>query len=139
MAGGGGGGEEGDFGFQIAPMVDVVFVLMLFFMACAGQQIVEKELGINLPSGQANPGAVPKTPIIVEIDKEGQVRVQGEAKDTPGDKQLPVLRAWLKDKIERFGGDDPVILRPANETKHERIMDVLNAAAAVGVKNLTFS
>ena len=139
MAGGGGGGEEGDFGFQIAPMVDVVFVLMLFFMACAGQQVVEKELGINLPSGAASPTAAAKTPIIVEIDKEGQVRVQGQTMDTPGDKQLPALRAWLKDKIDRFGSEDPVILRPANETRHERLMDVLNAAAAAGVKNLTFS
>jgi len=138
MAGGGGGGEDGDYGFQIAPMVDVVFVLMLFFMACAGQQIVEKELGINLPSGASAPGA-PRTPIIVEISADGQVRVQGQTMDTPVDKQLPALRAWLKDKIERFGPEDPVILRPANETKHERLMDVLNAAAAAGVKNLTFS
>ena len=30
------GSDDGDIGFQIAPMVDVVFVLMLFFMACAG-------------------------------------------------------------------------------------------------------
>ncbi|MEI6494225.1 MAG: biopolymer transporter ExbD, partial [Verrucomicrobiota bacterium] len=40
---GGGASEDGDIGFQIAPMVDVVFVLLLFFMSCAGQQIIEKE------------------------------------------------------------------------------------------------
>ena len=45
------GSDDGDMGFQIAPMVDVVFVLLLFFMASAGSQIVEKELSINLPSG----------------------------------------------------------------------------------------
>ena len=49
--GGSVGSEDGDIGFQIAPMVDVVFVLMLFFMASAGMQVVEKELSINLPSG----------------------------------------------------------------------------------------
>ena len=32
MAGGGGGLEKGEPDFQIAPMVDVVFVIMLFFM-----------------------------------------------------------------------------------------------------------
>ncbi len=47
------GSEDGDMGFQIAPMVDVVFVLMLFFMASAGSQIVEKELTINLPAGKS--------------------------------------------------------------------------------------
>ena len=28
--------HEGDVGFQIAPMIDVVFVIMLFFMVMAG-------------------------------------------------------------------------------------------------------
>ena len=32
-------------------MVDVVFVLMLFFMASAGSQVISKELSVNLPSG----------------------------------------------------------------------------------------
>ena len=54
--------EEGDIGFQIAPMVDVVFVLLLFFMASAGSQIIPKELTINLPSGrsEAKPGPPPR-------------------------------------------------------------------------------
>jgi biopolymer transport protein ExbD len=56
MAGGGGSGD-GDFGFQIAPMVDVVFVLLLFFMACAGTNQVEGLLKIALPSqGDSHPG-----------------------------------------------------------------------------------
>ena len=38
--GGSVGSDDGDIGFQIAPMVDVVFVLMLFFMASAGSQII---------------------------------------------------------------------------------------------------
>ena len=49
---GGGVSEDGDPGFQIAPMVDVVFVLLLFFMASAGSQVIERELNINLPSGR---------------------------------------------------------------------------------------
>ena len=50
---GGGGGESGDFGFQIAPMVDVVFVLLLFFMACAGEKTKEGYFDIGLPSPSA--------------------------------------------------------------------------------------
>ena len=50
--GGSAGSEDGDVGFQIAPMVDVVFVLLLFFMASAGSQVVERELNISLPSGR---------------------------------------------------------------------------------------
>lgn len=138
--GGSVGSEDGDVGFQIAPMVDVVFVLMLFFMASAGSQIVEKELGINLPSGgAAKGGGPPPTPIIIDIASDGQVTMNNQAYGTPTDKNLVSLREWLKNAIEQFGDKDPVIIRPASDVRHERVMDVLNAAAASRVKNLTFS
>jgi biopolymer transport protein ExbD len=134
------GSEEGDYGFQIAPMVDVVFVLLLFFMSCAGMQIVEKELTINLPSGRgvAKAGDIPKTPIIIEIGADGQVSANDQTFGTATDKTIAPLREFLKNAIEQFGPDNPVIIRPASEARHERVMDVLNAAAASGVKNLTF-
>ena len=137
---GGGVSEDGDIGFQIAPMVDVVFVLLLFFMSCAGQQIIEKELNINLPSGR-NPSAAPelKTPIIIDIYPDGKVQSSGKVYDSPTSKDLPELKAWLKDTISKFGDKDPVIIRPDPQTKHERIMDVLNAASASGVTKLSFS
>ncbi|MDB6003276.1 MAG: hypothetical protein JWR15_263, partial [Prosthecobacter sp.] len=36
-------------GFQIAPMIDVVFVIMLFFMVMTGSVKVERELRTKLP------------------------------------------------------------------------------------------
>src|SRR5205823_3530918 len=54
------GSEDGDMGFQIAPMVDVVFVLLLFFMASTGSKVMENVLYINLPSGTCTP--TPATP-----------------------------------------------------------------------------
>jgi len=136
---GGGTNEDGDVGFQIAPMVDVVFVLLLFFMASAGSQIIPKELNINLPSGRTSskPGP-PPTPFIIDITPEGMVSSSGKVYDTPNNKDLPTLKEQLKGNIDKFGDKDPVIIRPDPQTKHERIMDVLNAAAAAGVKNLTF-
>jgi biopolymer transport protein ExbD len=136
---GGGTSEDGDIGFQIAPMVDVVFVLLLFFMSCAGQQIIEKELNISLPSGRVAPGGVPTTPIIIDIFPDGKVQSSGKVFDSPTSKDLPDLKAWLKDTIAKFGDKDPVIIRPDPQTRQERIMDVLNAAGASGVTKLSFS
>jgi biopolymer transport protein ExbD len=133
------GSEDGDIGFQIAPMVDVVFVLMLFFMASAGVQVVEKELAMNLPSGAGKPSDVPTTPIIVDITAEGQVSVNDQPYGGSDDKNLQKLRDFFAHSIEQFGDKDPVIVRPSPDTTHERVMDVLNAAAASHVKNLTFS
>ena len=134
------GSDDGDIGFQIAPMVDVVFVLMLFFMASAGVQVVEKELAMNLPSGTAiQSSTVPATPIIVEIAGDGQVSVNDQTFGEKDDQNLQGLREFFKSVIEQFGDKDPVIVRPSPDTTQQRIMDVLNAAAAAGVKNLAFS
>lgn len=136
------GNEDGDAGFQIAPMVDVVFVLMLFFMASAGSQVAERELNMNLP-GSKSPSTlnsdIPPTPMMVDIGPDGSVTVNGSKLGTPGDKDLDKLREKFKNTIVQFDNKDPVIIRPAIETRHERIMDVLNAAGASGVKNLTFN
>ena len=133
------GSEDGDIGFQIAPMVDVVFVLMLFFMASAGMQVAEKELSINLPSGVASSKSeTPPTPIVVAVAADGTVQINGTAYDPPTSTDLVLTRDHLKDLMS-YGGKDPVINQPAADAREERIIQVLNAAAAAGVKNLSFS
>ncbi len=141
------GSEDGDVGFQIAPMVDVVFVLMLFFMASAGSQVAERELNINLPGSNRPSGgqaALPPTPIMVDISAEGNVTVNGQSYGTGTDKQMPGLREFFKTAVVEFGNkepdkQDPVIIHPDPDARHERVMDVLNAAGTAGVKNLTFN
>ena len=97
------GSEDGDLGFQIAPMVDVVFVLLLFFMASAGSQVVEKELGINLPSGATATGGTVTTPIIIEITGDGQVSMNNQIFGTATDKNLTQLKEWLNGALGEFG------------------------------------
>jgi biopolymer transport protein ExbD len=125
--------EDGHFGFQIAPMVDVVFVLMLFFMATAGSMVVEKELALQIPSGR---GA--ETAIVIQISADGQVSMNDKDFGLPVDHALPSLRLWFKDTIAMFGESDPVVIRPNADARHERIIDVLNAINAAGVKKVTF-
>ncbi len=133
------GSEDGDIGFQIAPMVDVVFVLMLFFMASAGMQVAEKELSINLPSGTAATASeLPLEPIIVSIGADGTVEINGNSYDPATSPDLPLTREHLKE-LMGYGKKIPVIIQPAPETRQDRIISVLNAAAAAGVQNLSFT
>ncbi|MEP7220602.1 MAG: biopolymer transporter ExbD [Bacteroidota bacterium] len=136
---GGAGSEDGDIGFQIAPMVDVVFVLLLFFMASAGSQVIEHELNISLPSRQdpGNPNNQP-VPLMIAINGNGVITANGQSFDTAASKELPQLRKWMKEDVDKFGGRDPVIISPNSDVRQERIMDVLNAAAAAGVTKLSF-
>lgn len=49
MAGGGGGSESGEPEFQIAPMVDVLLVLLIFFMAITSAEVLKVNKSITLP------------------------------------------------------------------------------------------
>ena len=128
------GTQDGDIGFQIAPMVDVVFVLMLFFMACAGWQMKERELSASLPGN----GTGQATVVVIEIASDGRVLLNDQPLGENGDRQLAGLRAWFTSARERFGSDDPVVIRPAAATRQERIIDVLNATTASGVGKVSF-
>jgi len=49
MAGGGGGSESGEPEFQIAPMIDVLLVLLIFFMSITTAEILKVDPSIVLP------------------------------------------------------------------------------------------
>ncbi len=137
--GGGGGGEEGEFGLQIAPMLDLLFVLLIFFMSCAGAQIKEAELGVKIPGGKsASMGPTEITPIQLDVDQFGQVYFNKTPIDTPSSREMPGLKAKLLDIMAKFGETQPVIVAPASTARHERVIDLLNACSAAKVKNLAF-
>ena len=135
--GGGGGGEEGEVGMQIAPLLDVLFVLLLFFMVNAGLQQKEAELNIKLPGKGGQLSGAPKTPIRLTITANGTVLWEDATIGRPDDGELNRLVSRLTGMIE-LHDDQPVIIAPEPEALHQRIIDVLSAADQANVKNLAF-
>lgn len=136
---GGGGGESGEFGLQIAPMLDVMFVLLLFYMVMAGSQTKEAELSVDLPSeGQSAPSGVVPTPVYLKIGRNKQVYFNDSPVDTPASESLPALEARLKAAVKQLGPKNPYIVVPDELSPHQRIVDVLNACVEAGVQNLSF-
>ena len=127
------GSVDGDHGFQIAPMLDILFVLLLFFMVSAGAQKHETNLTTQLPGGQ--PGG--DVPVNVSIDSDGQVSVNSVPTDTPDNHDLPETISRLKGIVAAHA-TQPVVIIPTRSTRHQRVIDVLNACAAAEVKNLAF-
>jgi biopolymer transport protein ExbD len=115
-------------------MVDVVFVLMLFFMAFAGMKVSEMELPAQLPGA----GKTINPAIVIEIGDDGRVSANERVYGLGDDKALGELRGWLREIARQFGSAESIIIHPAAETTHERIMDVLSAASASGFQKVTF-
>ena len=129
--------------FQIAPMVDIIFILILFFMASAGNLKVENELSITLPGTVQQTSAVSMfDEQLIQILPTGQVVLNQHEYDKPTDKQLPQLTATLQRfKAMSESSKTPVLLTvvSAPNTKYERVIDVMDACAAVGIKSVTFA
>jgi biopolymer transport protein ExbD len=129
----GGGGSDGEFGLQIAPMLDILFVLLLFFMVAAGSVKHEATIATQLPG--STPGK--DVPVQISIDADGQVNINQAPVDTPTGDDLPETISRLKG-IVASNSAQPIIISPTASTRQQRVVDVLNACTAAGVKNLAF-
>ncbi len=129
-------------GFQIAPMVDVVFVIMLFFMVLAGAVQVENAHNTKLPGTIESPDPIAAPDeIAIRIEDDGQVYLNDDPLDTPEIKLLPELaHNLIQLKISSDASQVPVLVTIyANElAKYERVVDVLDALTRASISNVTF-
>ena len=136
--------NEGNFGFQIAPMIDVVFVIMLFFMVMAGTVKVEKEIVTQLPgtpelSKKSHVEFVDE--IIISVAEDGQVSLNQEDFDTRVSHDLPKLKETLlrlKQASDAAHTPSVVTIMSDPAAKYSRTVDVLDALARAKIENVTF-
>jgi len=135
--------DDGTMGFQIAPMVDVVFVIMLFFMVMAGAVKVENELSTKLPgSAENSPATEFNDETIISISDEGEVSLNDDPLDSAQSAELPQLRATLmRIKQNADNAKQPAIVTIVSDAhaKYSRTIDVLNALASAKITNVTFN
>jgi biopolymer transport protein ExbD len=127
---------EGNLEFQIAPMVDVIFILILFFMCSAGATKVENELSLKLPGrlSQDQPLRMLDEQII-EIEENGQIILNDQQMDTSA------LSATLQ-RYKAISDDSRsatvITILTAKNTKYQRVIDVLNECAVAKIESVTF-
>ena len=120
-------------GFQITPMLDVVFLLLTFFVTTSIYSQWENEIDIQLPTAET--GVIPdRLPgeIIINIAKDGRVSVNQQ------DLTLEALKARL-DKLARYFPGQPVVLRADKETRYESLMKVIDACRKADIWNFSMA
>lgn len=137
------GSSDGNVGFQIAPMIDVVFVIMLFFMVMAGAVKVENELNTTLPGSTETSNSTDFVDEqIISIAENGEVSLNDEPFDSATSTTMPQLTGTLmrlKQASEASKSLLAVTIASESQAKYGRAIDVLNALAAAKIDNVTFT
>jgi biopolymer transport protein ExbD len=120
---------DDDPGINITPMLDVVFIMLIFFMVTTS---FVKETGLDIgPSSSAPSGEMkPDTgPIVVRIDRYGVISVKGRVVEARA------LRANLeREKAEK--PLSPMIVAADPDADTEALVTVLDAARTVGIETV---
>jgi biopolymer transport protein ExbD len=132
-----------DAGFQIAPMIDVVFVIMLFFMVMAGAVKVEHELKTTLP-GNAETSKETEMPdeITIGVAENGAITINEDPVGQPNDKTLEGLyNEMMKMATAAKQSKTKLLITVQAEeaAKYERVINVLDVLARADITNVTFA
>lgn len=117
----------------MAPLIDIVFITLIFFMTISVLQQLETELNISVPKAEQS-SDVSRSPgeVIINVDAAGSIVVNQRKLEPKG------LEDMLR-KISALYPNQPVIIRADKKTYHESVVRVLDACAAANVWNIAFA
>lgn len=119
--------------FQIAPMIDVVFLLLCFFIASQIFSQWETEIGIVLPTSVSGdpPDRLPGE-IIINIRTDGDVVINNQSFE---DQELQKLLS----RVSRLFKGQPVLIRADRLTAYEHVIHVLDLCREADIGNISFA
>lgn len=118
---------------QLAPMIDILLLLLSFFIITWQFSKSETELNVSVPTAQE--GADPEQSrgeIIVNVLADGSIRVESVTMDRPQLlEKLSKISASFKNQAIRIRGDGAV--------PYQRIVEVIDTCQMAGIWNISFA
>ncbi|HAU60526.1 MAG: ExbD/TolR family protein [Opitutales bacterium] len=136
---------------DLTPMIDVTFLLLIYFMVTTMLKQPEAELSIQLPGKPQSSDITPMELLNVRIGEEGEVSLNGSVIEDGFDLLMPDLVANLKtqkgmrDQLISSGAKSKeeaelkVQIESSTLALHQASISVLNACSSAGVDKVTFS
>ena len=120
-------------GIQLAPLVDVLLLLLIFFLLTWNAARNENELDVKIPKAtEAKEKSAPIGDVIVNVKADGNVVVNRRSLSGPD------LTNLLKGLVA-LNPDQAVVIRGDEAGAYKHIVDVLNACSEAGVTNVAFA
>jgi biopolymer transport protein ExbD len=133
---------------DISSLIDVCFLLLIYFITTSTITPREQDLGMALPANAPPSSEQPKIdPMFIRVDTNGAVYTGAgasqQALDTDmSSRELPLLLSQLQlyAAAARSAGNNPLVQVYVDPgTTQQRVIDVLNALAGVGISSVTFT
>jgi len=118
---------------QMAPLIDIVFLTLIFFMTLSIFNQLESEINISVPKAKESKQTL-RSPgeIIINVSKDGTVIVN--QRKLAYDELVDMLK-----KISTLFPDQPVIIRADEKSYHMYVVKVLDACASADIWNVSFA
>jgi len=124
------GGDRSKLGINIAPLIDVVFLLLVFFMLTTSF-LEQESIILNLPEKTSAAATDADEPLVIEIADNGALFLDGEPID------MDDLTAALRGQLPHVPGN-AVWIRAAREVPVQRTIEVMDRIRAAGSENIKF-
>jgi len=130
---------EADPEFQIAPMIDILLVLLVFFMSISSTEVLQKNDKVNLPiakeakAAKDNPGQVIINVTYNAINNATAIEVDEKGYPIPADLSNLLSAKVSANPLVR------VVIRADREVRYDYMRQLLEAVGRAGVGNVTFS
>ena len=138
--------EDKDPELDISSLIDVSFLLLIYFLVTSTLRKDETDLSIVLPTQMPTENPDPIDPVAIKVEQDGSVTYDGAPVAGPSNgakpDKLPALRERLKEykELAESTGSKPMVIVAADDNgKHQRFIDVVNALASVKINNITMT
>ena len=113
-----GKGPEDDFSLDMTPMIDVIFLLLIFFMVSTAFVDFSKKMDIVLPESSASEEVLKKEELTIEMTKAGEVSLDGKTI------KIEVLRNALDEKVQA-NKKLSIIIRADKKIEYGKVIKIL--------------
>lgn len=131
--------EQDETGIELTPLIDVVFLLLIFFMIST-TFTKETSLQINLPEASGEAAVNQPKSVEVQISANAEYAIS-QASDGTAKPLINSNRETLTKALREFKDQDGLLLivRADKKATHESVINVLDVAQELGLTNITFA
>ena len=120
-------------GIQLAPLVDVLLLLLIFFLLTWNAARNENELDVKVPKASAaKEKSAPMGDVIVNVKADGNVVVNRRTLSGPD-------LTTLLEGLVKLNADQAVVIRGDEGGAYKNIVNVLNICSEAGITNVAFA